>query len=105
MSLPPLAVFFFISDHDLILIGVGLVVFLAFVAGARFVSGRVVIALRRRNVHADVVQIGARVATVVLIGTFVAIAMIPRFIRMPTSMPAEPSTRIVPPVMPPMLPR
>jgi len=68
MSLPPLQVFFFISDHDLILVGVGLVVFLAFVAGARFVSNRLVEALRRRNVHADVVQIGGRVATVVLIG-------------------------------------
>ena len=68
MSLPPLQVFFFISDHDLILVGVGLVVFLAFVAGARVVSNRLVEALRRRNVHADVVQIGGRVATVVLIG-------------------------------------
>lgn len=68
MSLPPLAVFSFVSDQNLIYAVAGLVVFLLFVVGARFVSNRMVEALRRRNVHADVVQIGARVATVVLIG-------------------------------------
>ena len=68
MSLPPLAVFSFVSDLNLIYAVVGLVVFLLFVVGARFVSNRMVEALRRRNVHADVVQIGGRVATVVLIG-------------------------------------
>jgi small conductance mechanosensitive channel len=68
MSLPPLAVFSFVSDQNLIYAVAGLVVFLLFVVGARFVSNRMVAALRRRNVHADVVQIGGRVATVVLIG-------------------------------------
>jgi small conductance mechanosensitive channel len=68
MSPPPLAVFSFISDQNLVYAVVGVVVFLAFVVGARFVSNLVVHALRRRNVHSDVVQIGGRVATVVLIG-------------------------------------
>jgi small conductance mechanosensitive channel len=69
MSLPPLAgsVLPFVNDTDLEFFGVGLVVFLLFVLGARFVSNRVVEALRRRNMRSDVVQIGGRVATVVLI--------------------------------------
>ena len=68
MSAPPLAVLSFVSDQNLVYAVAGLVVFLLFVVGARFVSNRMVAALRRRNVHADVVQIGGRVATVVLIG-------------------------------------
>lgn len=68
MSLPPLAVLSFISDTDLRYAVIGLIVLLAFVAGSRFVSNRVVAALRRRNVRSDLVQIGGRVATVVLIG-------------------------------------
>jgi small conductance mechanosensitive channel len=68
MTPPPLAVLPFISDQNLIYIVVGLAVFLVFVVGARFVSNLVVGALRRRNVRSDVVQIGGRVATVVLIG-------------------------------------
>jgi small conductance mechanosensitive channel len=69
MSLPPLAgsLLPFVNDTDLEFFGVGLVVFLLFVLGARFVSNRVVGALRRRNMRSDVVQIGGRVATVVLI--------------------------------------
>jgi small conductance mechanosensitive channel len=75
MSAPPLALLPFISDTNLIYAVVGVVVFLAFVAGARYVSSRMVEALRRRNVRSDVVQIGGRVATVVLIalGVFFAI--------------------------------
>jgi small conductance mechanosensitive channel len=65
---PPLSLLPFVSDTNLIFAVVGLLVFLAFVAGARYVSNRVVMALRRRNMHSDVVQIGGRVATVVLIG-------------------------------------
>ncbi len=68
MTSPPLAVLPFISDQNLVYLGIGLVVFLVFVAGSRFVSNLVVGALRRRNVRADVVQIGGRVATVFLIG-------------------------------------
>ena len=68
MSAPPLAVLPFIRDQDLTYAVIGAIVVLVFVVGARFVSNRMVAALRRRNVHADVVQIGGRVATVVLIG-------------------------------------
>jgi small conductance mechanosensitive channel len=71
MTAPPLAVdklLPFVSNQDLLYFGVGLVVLLAFVAVSRFVSNRVVAALRRRNMRSDVVQIGGRVATVVLIG-------------------------------------
>ena len=68
MSAPPLSLLPFITDKDLTYLVIGAVVFVVFVIGARFVSNRVVQALRRRNVHADVVQIGGRVATVVLIG-------------------------------------
>ena len=67
MSSPPLALLPFISDTDLIYAVLGVVVFLAFVVGARFASNLVVGFLRRRNVRSDVVQIGGRVATVVLI--------------------------------------
>ena len=75
MSGLPLSLLPFASDYNLILAIVGLVVFLAFVAGARLVSNRVVAALRRRNVHSDVVQIGGRVVTVVLIGLGVFFAL------------------------------
>jgi small conductance mechanosensitive channel len=75
MSAPPLALLPFVSDRDLIFVAVGVAVFVVFVAGSRFVSNRVVAALRRRNMHSDVVQIGGRVATVVLIGLGVWLAI------------------------------
>jgi small conductance mechanosensitive channel len=70
MTSPPLAgsLLPFVTDSNLEYFGVGLVVFLVFVAGSRFVSNRVVAALIRRNIRSDMVQIGGRVATVVLIG-------------------------------------
>jgi small conductance mechanosensitive channel len=70
MTPPPLAgsVLPFVSDLNLFYLGVGLIVFLVFVAGSRFVSNRVVGALRRRNMRSDMVQIGGRVVTVLLIG-------------------------------------
>ncbi len=68
MSAPPLSLLPFINDKDLTYLFIGAVVFVAFVIGSRFVSNRVVAALHRRNMRADVVQIGGRVATVVLIG-------------------------------------
>jgi small conductance mechanosensitive channel len=71
MTAPPLAgssLLPFVSNTDLGYFGVGLAVLLVFVAGSRYVSNRVVAALRRRNMRSDVVQIGGRVATVVLIG-------------------------------------
>ena len=69
MTSPPLATSLlpFVSNTDLVYFVIGLVVFLVFVAGSRYVSNRVVAALRRRNVRSDVVQIGGRVVTVVLI--------------------------------------
>jgi small-conductance mechanosensitive channel len=69
VSGPPLSSLLpFISDKDLTYLIIGAVVFVAFFIGARFVSSRVVAALHRRNMRSDVVQIGGRVATVVLLG-------------------------------------
>jgi small conductance mechanosensitive channel len=68
VSAPPLSLLPFVKDTDLEFFGVGLVVLVLFVIGSRFVSNRVVAALHRRNMRADVVQIGGRVVTVVLIG-------------------------------------
>jgi small conductance mechanosensitive channel len=69
MTSPPLAgsLLPFVSDRDLEYVGIGLVVLLVFVAGSRFVSNVVVGALRRRNMRSDMVQIGGRVVTVLLI--------------------------------------
>jgi small conductance mechanosensitive channel len=67
MTSPPLAVLPFVTDANLEYIAVGIVVFLLFVVGARFVSNLVVGALRRRNMRSDMVQIGGRVVTVLLI--------------------------------------
>ena len=68
MSAPPLSLLPFASDTNLEYFGVGLAVLVLFVIGSRLVSNRVVAALHRRNMRADVVQIGGRVVTVVLIG-------------------------------------
>ncbi|MHB8611558.1 MAG: mechanosensitive ion channel domain-containing protein [Candidatus Dormibacteraceae bacterium] len=68
MSPPPLAVLPFIKDSDLVYLFIGVVVFAAFLIGARVASRFVVEHLRRRNMRSDVVQIGGRVATFVLIG-------------------------------------
>jgi len=57
----------FVSNTDLLYFGIGLVVLLVFIVVSRYVSNRVVQALRRRHMRSDVVQIGGRVATVVLI--------------------------------------
>ena len=67
MTSPPLAVLPFVTDQNLEYVAVGLIVFLIFVAGSRFVSNLVVGALRRRNMRSDMVQIGGRVVTVLLI--------------------------------------
>jgi small conductance mechanosensitive channel len=70
MTSPPMAgsLLPFISDLNLFYLGVGLVVFLVFVIGSRVVSRVVVEQLRKRNMRSDMVQVGGRVATVVLIG-------------------------------------
>src|ERR1700682_2096837 len=67
MTAPPLAVLPFVTDTNLEYNAVGVVVFLLFVVGSRFVSNLVVGALRRRNMRSDMVQIGGRVVTVLLI--------------------------------------
>jgi small conductance mechanosensitive channel len=68
VSAPPLSLLPFVSDTNLEYVGVGVGVLVLFVIGSRFASNRVVAALHRRNMRADVVQIGGRVVTVVLIG-------------------------------------
>ena len=75
MSAPPLSLLPFVSDTNLEYFGVGLAVLVVFVIGSRFISNRVVAALHRRNMRADVVQIGGRVVTVVLIGLGVWFAL------------------------------
>jgi small conductance mechanosensitive channel len=69
MTPPPLAgsLLPFVSNTDLLYFGIGLVVLLVFIVVSRYASNRVVQALRRRHMRSDVVQIGGRVATVVLI--------------------------------------
>ena len=68
MTAPPLAVSSVVSDVELIYVGVGLVILLLFVVFARVISNVVVQALRRRNLHSNLVVVGSRVITVVLIG-------------------------------------
>jgi small conductance mechanosensitive channel len=75
VSAPPLSLLPFVNDSNLIFLGIGVVVFVAFVVGARVASSIVVGYLRRRNVRSDVVQIGGRVATVLLIGLGVFFAI------------------------------
>jgi small conductance mechanosensitive channel len=75
VSAPPLSLLPVVSDQDVRYAVIGLVVLALFVIGARLVSNRMVEALRRRNVRSDVVQIGGRVATVVLIGLGVIFAI------------------------------
>jgi len=65
---PPLAVVPGLSDTNLEYIVVAVVVFIVFAIGSRVVSTTVVAALRRRNVRADMVQVGGRVVAVFLIG-------------------------------------
>lgn len=77
MTPPPLAgsLLPLVSNTDLLYFGLGLVVLLVFIAVSRYVSNRVVAALRRRNMRSDVVQIGGRVATVVLIALGIWLAI------------------------------
>jgi small conductance mechanosensitive channel len=72
---PPLAVVPGIPDTNLEYVGAGVLVFLVFVIGSRVLSTTVVAALRRRNVHSDMVQIGGRVVAIFLIGLGVAFAI------------------------------
>jgi small conductance mechanosensitive channel len=65
---PPLAVVPGLSDTNLEYIVVAVIVFIVFAIGSRVVSTTVVAALRRRNVRADMVQVGGRVVAIFLIG-------------------------------------
>jgi len=65
---PPLAVVPGLTDTNLEYIAVAVIVFIVFAIGSRVVSTTVVAALRRRNVRADMVQVGGRVVAVFLIG-------------------------------------
>jgi small-conductance mechanosensitive channel len=60
---------------ELVYVAIGLVVFLFFVIGARVASGVVVAALRRRHMRSDIVVIGRRVVTFMLIGFGVLAAL------------------------------
>ena len=77
MTEPPLAGVPVIADWgwELVYVAVGLVVFLLFVIGARVASGFVVEALRRRHMRSDLVVIGRRVVTFILIGFGVLAAL------------------------------
>ena len=68
MTPPPLAVVPGLSDTNLEYIVVAVIVFVVFAVGSRIVSTTVVAALRRRNVRADMVQVGGRVVAIFLIG-------------------------------------
>ncbi|GAC1506749.1 MAG: hypothetical protein NVS1B3_06550 [Candidatus Dormibacteraceae bacterium] len=76
MTAPPLAALVSgISDWELVSIGLGLIVFVLFVIGARVVSGLVVEALRGRHIRTDYVVIGRRVVTFMLLGLGVLAAL------------------------------
>ena len=75
MTPPPLAVVPGLSDTNLEYIVVAVVVFIVFAIGSRVVSTTVVAALRRRNVRADMVQVGGRVVAVFLIGIGILFAI------------------------------
>jgi small conductance mechanosensitive channel len=72
---PPLAVVPGLSDTNLEYIVVAVIVFIVFAIGSRVVSTTVVAALRRRNVRADMVQVGGRVVAIFLIGIGIFIAV------------------------------
>jgi len=72
---PPLAVVPGLTDTNLEYIVVAVIVFLVFLIGSRVVSTVVVAALKRRNVRADMVQVGGRVVAVFLIGVGLSFAI------------------------------
>jgi small conductance mechanosensitive channel len=77
MTASPLAGVLAIADWgwELVYVAVGLIVFLLFVIVARVASGIVVEALRRRQMRSDIVVIGRRVVTIILIGLGVLAAL------------------------------
>jgi len=64
----PLTVIPGIQDSTLGFIAAAAVVFIVFVVGSRVVAGIMVAALQRRHMRSDMVVVGERVVTIVLIG-------------------------------------
>jgi small conductance mechanosensitive channel len=64
-----------ISNSQLTFIAVAVVVFLLFVIGSRIISNLVVAALRRRHMRTDMIVIGGRVVTFLLIALGVIFAV------------------------------
>jgi small conductance mechanosensitive channel len=75
MTAPPLAVIPGIPDPILIQVGVAVVVFLGFVVGSRVISNLVIAALQRRHMRTDMVVMGGRVVTFLLIAVGVMFAV------------------------------
>ena len=76
MTIPPLGgVIPALSNSQLAFIGVAVVVFLVFVIGSRVISNLVISALRRRRMRTDMVVIGGRVVTFLLIALGVIFAV------------------------------
>ena|SRR5579859_6314276 len=77
MTVPPLGgdVLPGISNSQLTFIAVAVIVFLVFVVGSRIVSNLVVAALQRRHMRTDMVVIGGRVVTFLLIALGVIFAV------------------------------
>ena len=76
MSAPPLGgVIPAISNSQLAFIAVAVVVFLVFVVGSRIISKVVVSALQRRHMRTDMIVIGGRVVTFLLIALGVIFAV------------------------------
>lgn len=78
MTAPPLAGVLGTSSDwgwELVYVAVGLVVFILFAIGARVVSAMVVAALLRRHARTDLVVVGRRVVTFILIGVGVLAAL------------------------------
>ncbi|HSP08058.1 MAG TPA: mechanosensitive ion channel domain-containing protein [Candidatus Dormibacteraeota bacterium] len=76
MTIPPLGgVIPALSNSQLVFIGVAVVVFLVFVIGSRVISNLVISALRRRRMRTDMVVIGGRVVTFLLIALGVIFAV------------------------------
>jgi small conductance mechanosensitive channel len=63
-----------VAGSPLLFIALGLVVLVAFVVASRVLSGRAAAALRRRGLRHEMVVMGTRVITVVVIGVGVFIA-------------------------------
>jgi small conductance mechanosensitive channel len=71
----PLRLMAAVSDWELVYIAAGLVVFVLFLIAARVASGIVVDALRKREMRTEMLVVGRRVITFVLIGFGVLAAM------------------------------